>query len=152
MTNTPVPISEDTLDFELGIFGQQPGINIYTQITFCYAMPDPDASAHVTIIDVFTKGLEHLSESFPWVAGKIVNEGKSEGNKGVYKIKSFLEIPGLVVKDLRDDPPMLSFDDLKKARFPSRMLGESVIAPRTTLPTPEEVTRDWPVFGSKRRL
>ncbi|PPR07489.1 hypothetical protein CVT26_013458 [Gymnopilus dilepis] len=150
MADVPAPIPDSyTLDYELDIFGQQPGINIYTQITLCYAVPDPIASAHstTTITDVLSKGLERLSARFPWVAGKIVNEGKSEGNTGVYKIRSFLQSPRLVVKDLRDDPSMPSFDDLREARFPSRMLDESVVAPRMTLPTPEEVTQDWPVFA-----
>lgn len=70
----------DTLD----VLGQQPGLNIYTQICLCFPVADP--SHHTTFIDTLRKGLERLSASFPWVAGQVVNEGSSKGNSGVFKI------------------------------------------------------------------
>lgn len=43
-------------------------------------------------------------------------------------------IPQLTVKDLRNDPTMPSMDDLRRAKIPSSMLDENVIAPRNTIP------------------
>lgn len=80
-----------------------------------------------------SKGLEKLSESFPWVAGQVVNEGSNEGNTGVFKIKPSEKTPPLVVKDLREDPLIPSIEALRRANFPFSMLDESLIAPRHTL-------------------
>ena len=130
----------------LDIFGQQPLLKIYTQICFCFSVAD--ASSHSAIINTLTNGLERLSASFPWVAGKVVNEGSSEGNSGIFKIKPLEKIPRLVVKDLRHDPSIPTMDALRRANFPFSMLDETIIAPRKTLPgSSDESTSDSaPVF------
>ncbi|KAJ3530249.1 hypothetical protein NM688_g7735 [Phlebia brevispora] len=144
MLNQPAAVKLDD-DYPVDILGQVPGLAIYTQICSCFSVPD--ASAHTTIISRLTAGLERLSASFPWVAGQVVNEGKSEGSSGVFKIKALEKIPRLVVKDLRDDPSAPTMDTLRRANFPFRMLDESVIAPRHTLPTLDEITSNlMPVF------
>ncbi|KZF19908.1 hypothetical protein L228DRAFT_254146 [Xylona heveae TC161] len=116
------------------IFGQLPGLNIYTQICLCYSLANDNNILHSAIIDALTNGLEGLTASFPWVAGQVVNEGSSEGNTGVFKIKPYQKIPPLAVKDLRHDPSAPTMNALRQAEFPFRMLDESVIAPRSTLP------------------
>lgn len=139
---TPV----NDLDVHIDILGQQSLLKIYTQITLCY--PVPDASSHPKIIDILTNGLERLSASFPWVAGQVVNEGSGEGNTGTFKIKPLEKIPRLVVKDLREETSAPTMDSLRQAKFPFRMLDESVVAPRNTIPgSPEESHLDSdPVF------
>jgi trichothecene 3-O-acetyltransferase len=134
------------LNESLNVLGQLPILKIYTQICFCFSVTD--TSSHSAIIDTLTNGLERLSASFPWVAGKVVNEGSGEGNSGIFKIRSFEKIPLLVVKDLRDDPSIPTMDALRRANFPFGMLDESKIAPRKTLPgSSDESTSDSaPVF------
>ncbi|KAK1765438.1 transferase family-domain-containing protein [Phialemonium atrogriseum] len=122
----------DDLDVSLDIFGQQPLLRIYTQLSLFF--PVANASSHASIITTLTNGLERLSASFPWVAGQIVNEGAGEGNSGTFKIKAFEKIPRLVVKDARDDPSMPTMDAFRDANFPCAMLDESRIAPRHTIP------------------
>lgn len=130
------------LDFDLDVFGQLSGLQIYTQICLCFSVTDPSSSHSTIIINTLTNGLERLSASFPWIAGQVVNAD------GIYKIKSFERIPRLVVKDLRNDPSIPTMDDMKQANFPMSMLDETIIAPRNTLPgtcgeTPSDTT---PVF------
>ncbi|CAA7269059.1 unnamed protein product [Cyclocybe aegerita] len=121
------------LNYDLDVFGQQPGLsNLYTQISCCFSVAD--ASSHTAIINTLTNGLERLSASFPWVAGQVVNEGSGEGNSGTFKIIPLERIPRLVVKDLRNDPSMPTMDALRRANFPFSMLDESIVAPRNTLP------------------
>ncbi|CAM1503534.1 Fc.00g011250.m01.CDS01 [Cosmosporella sp. VM-42] len=86
------------------------------------------------IVDRLAKDLERLSTSLPWVAGQIVNEGASEGNTGVFKIKAFEKSPRLDVKDLRDDPSAPTMNALRSAKFPISMLDEDVVTNRRTLP------------------
>jgi len=130
--------------YDLDVLGQQPSLKIYTQICLCF--PVADASSHSAIIKTLTNGLERLSASFPWLAGKVVNEGSCEGNTGVFKIKPFEKIPRLVIKDLRHDPSAPTMDSLRQADFPFSMLDENVIAPRKTLPGPDESALETPVF------
>src|SRR6266536_2005231 len=124
-------IVKDLNDY-LDVLGQQPLLKIYTQICFCFSVAD--ASSHSAIINTLTNGLERLSASFPWLAGKVVNEDSGEGNSGIFKIKPLEKIPRLVVKDLRHDPSIPIMDALRRANFPFSMLDETIIAPRKTLP------------------
>ncbi|RDL31466.1 Uncharacterized protein BP5553_09675 [Venustampulla echinocandica] len=140
------PAMVKDLDGYLDVLAQLPLLNIYTQISLCFLVPD--ASSHAAIIETLTSGLERLSASFPWLAGQVVNEGSGEGNSGTFKIKTLGEVPPLVVKDLRHDPSMPTMDALRQANFPFRMLDENIIAPRNTLRgSPNESAPDpKPVF------
>jgi trichothecene 3-O-acetyltransferase len=127
------PAIEKDLDGYLDILGQQPALlKLYTQICFCFSVAD--ASSHSAIINTLTNGLERLSVSFPWLAGKVVNEGSGEGNTGIFNFKPLEKTPRLVVKDLRHDPSIPTMDALKRANFPFSMLDESIVAPCKTLP------------------
>ncbi|KAF2727952.1 hypothetical protein EJ04DRAFT_581686 [Polyplosphaeria fusca] len=118
------------LNEPLDFLGEMPLLHkLYTQIAFCWPVPDP--SSHPTIIETISHGLERLAESFPWLAGQVVDEGN-----GSFKIKSYQKTPPLIIKDYRDDPSIPDWDTLKTAKFPMRMLDESVICPRNTLPDP----------------
>ncbi|KAI4155885.1 MAG: hypothetical protein LQ340_000665 [Diploschistes diacapsis] len=128
------------LDDVLDILGQQALLKIYTQICLCF--PVVDASSYSSLIDTLIIGLERVSRSFPWVAGQVISEGSGEGNTGIFKIKPLAKVPRLDVKDLRDDPSAPTMDALRCASFPFRMLDESVIAPRTTLPSCAESPSD----------
>ncbi|KAJ8084734.1 hypothetical protein PM082_003511 [Marasmius tenuissimus] len=123
----------------LDILGQQPLLGIYTQISLCYTVKDE--SSHPQIVEILKAGLERLATSFPWLAGQVVREGS------VSKIKPFERLPTLIVKDWRDDSTMSSMDVLRQARFPFRLLDESIIASRNTLPTPVEMSSPSPVLA-----
>ncbi|KAL8727073.1 MAG: hypothetical protein Q9181_005832 [Wetmoreana brouardii] len=123
------PAIAEGLKDDLGILGQQPSLQLYTQLCFCFTTTD--TSSRSAIIDTLKVGLERLSASFSWVAGQIVNEGSREGNSGHFSIKAFESIPRLVIKELQND---LSMDELRNANFPAIMLNEVVIAPCKTIP------------------
>jgi trichothecene 3-O-acetyltransferase len=131
-------------DFCLDVFGQQPQLNIYTQVCFCFSVAD--VKSHPAIIKTLTDGLDRLSASFPWAVGQIVNDGDSK--TVAFKIKPLEKIPLLMVKDYTQDSSMLTMDELRRTDFPMSMLGEELIAPRKTLqglpgdPVPEST----PVF------
>jgi hypothetical protein len=121
------------MDGPVDILGQQPGLQIYTQICSCYTLPT--SSSQADIIATLTKGLERLTASFPWIAGQVVNEGpSSEGHTGVFKIRPLDQTPRLVVKHLINDASIPSMDEMKKSGFPMSMFDESVVAPRNTIP------------------
>jgi hypothetical protein len=130
------------MDVCLDIFGQQPRLNIHTQICLCFAMPDGVAQS--TIVSKLTTGLQRLTAGFPWVAGQVVVEGSSAGNSGVFKIRELGDISYLAVKDYTSDASVPTMTELREANFPMRMLNESVIAPRHTFPTADDIKRDNP--------
>lgn len=134
------------VDEYLDILGQQPLLNIYTQICFCFPVADP--SSHSAIIKTLTKGLERLYASFPWLAGEVVQEGSGEGNSGVFKFKPMEKTRLSVVKDLTHDPSIPTMGILRQAKFPMSMLDENIIAPRKTLPgsLDDSASNSAPVF------
>ncbi|KAE8371822.1 transferase family-domain-containing protein [Aspergillus bertholletiae] len=132
----------DVLDVKLSFLGQLPALQIYTQICICFS---GDTSSPSQIVGTLQKGLETLSTNFPWVAGQIVSENNIHGNSSAFRIKALGKTPPLVVKDLCPDPSAPTMDDLRQSNFPFRMLDENIIAPRKTLPAPDE-TSIWPAF------
>ncbi|KAI0132443.1 transferase family-domain-containing protein [Xylariales sp. AK1849] len=116
---------------DLDTLAQQPTLyKLYTQICFCY--PLANTISHESVISTLTKGLERLTESFPWVAGQVVNEAEAE-SPPIFKIRPFERIPRLNVRDYRDDSSIPTMEALRKANFPFYMLDESIIAPRMTM-------------------
>ncbi|RDW72496.1 uncharacterized protein DSM5745_07668 [Aspergillus mulundensis] len=128
----PVTASTDVLDMPLDFLGQAHFLHIYTQLCLCYSVANP--ALHPAILSTLRKGLERLSWGFPWIAGQVVKEGANGESTGVYKLKSFEKVVSLNVKDLSNDRSFPSMDALRKANFPMKMLGESILAPRRTIP------------------
>lgn len=120
-------------DFSLDILGQQPSLKLYTQIALVYRLDDGDdtESRQQYIINVIKTGLERLSCSFPWVAGKVVQDS----NDNVFKVVPFERIPRMTVKHYEQ----LAFEELELNGFPFRMLDESAIAPCSTIPTAKDI-------------
>lgn len=135
----------DDLHYDLDILGQQPGLQLHTQICLCFAVAE--GFPQQVIVTKLTDGLERLTASFPWLAGQVVNEGSGEGNSGTFSIKSLGNAPRLVVKDLTQDASYPTMDILREARFPSCMLDENIVAPCKTLPGDHnEAASELPVF------
>jgi hypothetical protein len=108
----PSSLACDLNDFPLDIFGQQPRINrLYTQITFCFPVVHEKPDLQSEAINTLKQGVQRLSTSFPWVAGKVIKE------HGIYKIKPREDTLSFVVKDLRHDDSMPTWDILLQASF-----------------------------------
>lgn len=113
--------------------GQQESFtDLYTQICFCYGV-DND-SLYPSIVNTLTEGLERLTATFPWVAGKVEN----------MKIKPFESIPKITVRDLRDDPTVPTMMQMRSAQFPMRMFDEDIFAACKTLAS--NTLENSPVF------
>ena len=117
-------------DMDLDFLGAQPALyKLYTQLAFVYAMSDTASKPH--IISVMTRGLQRLSESFPWVAGQVVHTSAENATK--YKIRRLNPTPRLVERDYNHDPSIPTFQQMKEAGFPMSMMSEDVWAPCPTL-------------------
>lgn len=121
-------------DFSLDILGQQSRINrLYTQITFCFSLvEDDDSYLQPKIINTLENGFRRLSESFPWIAGRITND------KGTFKIKPSSGSPHIGIKDYTRDPSVPDWSALQQSNFPFSMLDGSLLAPCKTLESSSE--------------
>jgi hypothetical protein len=79
-----------------------------------------------------------LTTSFPWIAGKIINTGRSEKSSGVFKITSHEPLPNFVVKDRRQDNRVPTMAQLVEAEIHCSMLKEEIFSPITVLPSGDE--------------
>ena len=136
----------DDLNEPLDLLAEPSLFKLYTQICFCFSMPD--ASAYPAVIDPLLKGLERLSASFPWLTGQVVATNPGDGSPDIFTIKPLRQVPELVVVDYREQPEVATMDALKRAEFPFSMLDESVVAPRKTIPggSGQSAAETAPVF------
>jgi len=135
-------------DIALGPFGQQPSLNIYTQITSCYALPE--SVSYPDLIDNLRDGLRLLSANFPWLAGQIIKTATSENDSDVFRIRPLDGVPRLSIQDLREDVSTPTMNQMREARFPFGMLDEKVVAPIDTFPNPS--MSPIPVFAMQATI
>lgn len=119
-------------DLRLDIFGQADRINrLYTQLTLCFPAKAESPGSQTEIIEYLEIGLARLSREFLWVTGKVVQIGDE------FNITPAKTSLGLVVKELQDDVTVPTWDELREAGFPFRMLDEDVVAPCKTMVEPD---------------
>lgn len=109
------PATDKDDGIHLDILGQQI-LPIYTQICFIFSVAD--SSSYPQLIETLEAGLGRLHTAFPWLAGRVVDEGSSTSNTGLFKIRSIGAPPGLVVKDIREDTSP-SMESLRQANSQS---------------------------------
>ncbi|KAL1890121.1 hypothetical protein Sste5346_008413 [Sporothrix stenoceras] len=120
---------DEAAHMDIGVFGQQPGMQIYTQILYVFDKTADRGS----VISTLETGLARLVATFPWLGGQIVLSPKDNR-------RHFAPLAGgpppLVVKDVPED--ILTYEALRASGYAIRLLDESVVAPRRTLPSPDE--------------
>lgn len=84
-------------------------------------------------VETLEAGLKRLHTAFPWLAGRVVSEGATEDNTGVFKIRALGMQGRLTVKDIRSDPSFPTMETFRQTKFPINALDQSVLAPRKTL-------------------
>ncbi|KJR89968.1 trichothecene 3-O-acetyltransferase [Sporothrix schenckii 1099-18] len=116
---------------DVGVFGQQAGMQIYTQIAYVFAA----APERAAVVATLQTGLARLVAAFPWLGGQIVRAAGADGRRHLHFAPLPDGPPPLVVTDA---PPTMTMAALRAAQYPFRLLDESVVAPRRTLPSPAE--------------
>ena len=120
------------MDLDLDPMGSQPALfKLYTQLAFVY--PTKDSVSIPSMMSALYGGLERLSESFPWVAGQVVNANANLDAAPKYKIRPLHSTPELIMKNYVKNASVPSFLQLKDAGFPMHMLSEDAWAPCATL-------------------
>lgn len=127
--------SSTDFDVELDIYGQQPLMRLYTQLSFCFPVSYP---LDTIFISTLSQGLKRLTTAIPWLSGQVVSEARDQGETPVWKIKPLDKNPQLIVKNLGDNASAPTMKGLQDAGFPMSMLHEDMIAPRPTFIPPAE--------------
>lgn len=129
-TDTPPQgptVTDHTADIVLEIFGQQDSTGFQTPFLFCYALPD--SVDFNSVEQKLQDGLYKLAAAFPWVAGNIINENRTESDSGIFKIRTSRATPSLVIKDHRDDASVASLLAMEESGFPISFLDEGMFSP-----------------------
>lgn len=120
----------DTNDY-LNIFEQRPcWERLVTNTALCFELTE---TANTTaIVESLQDALDRLTNSFPWLAGQVINEGRNlqEGNSGIFRIVPRSDRPQIIVKDHKQTPSVPSIQSLKQSGYAVAMLDESIFAPR----------------------
>ncbi len=126
----------DPATMDIGLFGQLPDFQIYTQLTYLFAgRPEDDSDAsRAAVADTLRAGLGRLVAAFPWLGGQVVRDAAAGRLRFAPYADGARPQPQLVVRDLTAGSPGLTWDALAAAGFPMRLLDERAVAPRLTLP------------------
>lgn len=110
-------------------------LKTYTHLVLCFTIPD-DTSSQDSIVKALEAAANKLTTAFPWLAGKVVNEGSCPGNSGLSKVAPFASHeppkPIVRVKDCTDI--CQTYVDVIKARGPVSMLDGNILAPGKAYP------------------
>ncbi len=116
------------------IFGQLRLLKSYSHILLCF--PVPDGISRESVIKALESASLKVTTAFPWLAGKVINEGSGPGNSGLFKVAHCpLWAPPntiLRVKDCSDVCP--SYTEIIKAKGAIKLFDPKVLAPCVAFP------------------
>ena len=85
-----------------------------------------------------------MIESFPFLAGQVILEGKDATSSGVYRVVAREDVDILNVKDCTSS--CSSFADIVAARAPASLLDGNLLAPMKGIPEAHDAATGLPVF------
>lgn len=127
---------EDYQDFTRyqDIFGQLRLLKSYTHFLLCF--PIPEGTPRDSVVEALESASLKVTSTFPWLAGKVINEGSGPGNSGLFKVAhcSLWEPPNTIlrVKDCSDVCP--SFTEIMEAKGPIKFFDPAVLTPCVAFP------------------
>src|SRR5438552_16569162 len=66
------------------IFGQLSFLKSYSHLLLCF--PHTEGIDRRSIVNTIEAATVKLTSTFPWIAGKVINEGKGAGNSGLFRV------------------------------------------------------------------
>lgn len=126
------------------VIGQLPFLKSYTHFLLCF--PLRNGLTKDSIVANLETATSKLVETFPWLAGKVINEGSGPGDSGLFRVVPCQKFAWrqsiLKVKDCTDLCP--SFTDISKAQGPFSMLDGQVLASLPAFPQSYEDSESDP--------
>lgn len=108
------------------LLGTMVRVKMYTQICYCYPLPDP--SILPQMLEILNQGYARLCADIPWLAGRVTIRPARPG-RGVGHFVGRTDVtPTVKVNDLTiTEPKFTSFEELQAAGFPFRLLDSSLL-------------------------
>ncbi|KFX98704.1 hypothetical protein V490_02158 [Pseudogymnoascus sp. VKM F-3557] len=126
------------------IFGQLRLLKSYSHILLCF--PVADSSLRESITEALESATVKVTAVFPWLTGKVINEGSGPGNSGLFKIASCPRWapPNTIlrVKDCSDECP--SYAEILKGDGSPQLLDPEILAPCVAFPQSYQETESDP--------
>ncbi|KAH8844647.1 hypothetical protein MCOR01_005379 [Pyricularia oryzae] len=108
-------------------FGSFPMIRRYTPICLFFSLPEDVPSIQAEVEQHLRRALAKLARDLPWVAGRVIYEGRDETHSGIRRVIPHADEIELIVKDSTAELP--SFQEMQIANFPMRFLQTDVVVP-----------------------
>ncbi|ETN42412.1 uncharacterized protein HMPREF1541_01566 [Cyphellophora europaea CBS 101466] len=109
------------------VLGSLQMIKRYSLISLFFTTPGDSSPESIT--DGLNDALRKLAQAFPYLAGRVVYDGRDDAHTGIRKIVPHEGVIPLLVKDFCTDADVASMEDMVAARFPMRMLDPQRIVP-----------------------
>jgi hypothetical protein len=123
----------DSAQYE-DVLGQLPRLKTYSHLLLAFRLPENRSPEH--FIELIESAKQELTKAFPWLACRVVHEGRGPGNSGVFRLAPYSEFthPHSIVrtKDCTDLCP--TYEEIVAARGPVAMLDGAILAPVPAFP------------------
>lgn len=133
--------------YELSIFDQIPSLRAYTVICLLWPI---DETARDEVVAALRNASLTLTQSFPFLAGQVVNEkekGTEKTSSGIFRITEYEPHKGKAPVRVKDCTSLCpSYEELRKRRVPLSMLDGDVLSPMKGLPYYYDGSEPLPVF------
>ena len=131
------------LDRYQDVLGQLPILQSYIHLLLSFAMPEN--VPRETIIQDLEAAIKTVKEKVPWMAGKVINVGKTAGNSGVYKVVACQPPENAIyVKDVSHKLP--PYAEIKRRKLPTSLCDAELLAPCSGFPTPVVDSDEDPAY------
>ncbi|KAI6352779.1 hypothetical protein MCOR25_009295 [Pyricularia grisea] len=108
-------------------FGSFSMIRRYTPICLFFSLPEDTSSIQIEVEQHLRRALAKLAHDLPWIAGRVIYNGRDETHSGIRRVVPHTDEVELVVKDSTAELP--SFREMQTANFPMHLLQTDLVVP-----------------------
>ncbi|KAL5358618.1 hypothetical protein BJX96DRAFT_183084 [Aspergillus floccosus] len=126
------------------VIGQLPMLKSYTHILLCFPLAERHRNE---VVESLESAVRQVVKTFPFLAGKVVNQGKGPNSSGTFKVApcETWESPDHRFVRVVDRSFMLaSYDEIRTAQAPASMLPGSQLGLRVAFPAQYHETESDP--------
>ncbi|KAB8226755.1 hypothetical protein BDV33DRAFT_227099 [Aspergillus novoparasiticus] len=126
------------------VIGQLPVLKSYSHMLICFPVQDDKREVAIKELE---RAVRLVMKAFPYLSGKVINEGSGAGSSGTFKVTSYKEWESethvfVRVQDRTTECP--PYDELCAARGPSSMLPGHLLSSRVAFPETYQDTEEDP--------
>lgn len=127
------------------VVGQLPLLKTYSHLLLAFPFQN-DRVVQDSMIERLQSAALKLTDAFPWLAAKVVNKGSSAGNSGLFELEPCprWSPPNSILRIRACSDICPAYDEIIRARGPTKMLDGNILAPRKAFPESYQETEADP--------